>query len=156
MHYWGDDWPYWDDLYKAISEIMHIWKRYGRIGTHGKEKWGKFRDQFWPWNGTITGLLYPGYVRIMTPNWFYWGIDQKLIRPFLLKTRLYKIVIWYQAIVYNYAIQKACKKYPNIVDELVSDLDWYQAVKPGIFGKVDGTEIHNRHWIKVGGNDGSI
>jgi hypothetical protein len=146
MHKWGDDWPHWDNLYKAIAEIIHIVTVYGRIGSHGKEKWGHFRDQLWMWDGTLTSLLYPGYVRIMSPRWFYWYVDQPIIRRILYYSGISRLIMLYQAVIFNYAIQRACKKYPEIIDELVRDLDWYRAVKPGIFGKVCGTTIHKKYW----------
>ena len=147
-HEWGDDWPHWNLLYRAIREVEDVWK-WGRIAHHGKEKWGTFRDQLWPWDGTLTGLLYPGYVRIMTPRWFYWGIDQRVIRPVLQYTGTAWLIRRYQRAVYNYGIQRACRMYPEVVDELVVDLDGYEMVRPGIFGNVDGTEIHNKYWRRV-------
>jgi hypothetical protein len=46
-----------------------------------------------------------------------------------------------------------CKKYPHIIDEIVSDLDGYKMVKPGIFGKVSGEAIHNKYWRTIKPND---
>lgn len=149
MHYWGDDWfkENGKDLDKAISYCIRIWRRYGRIGTFGKEKYGTFRDHIWFWNRSITGLFYPGYVRIVWP-WFYYNIDRKL-EPFIKFIKLDKLVYWWQRQVYNYAIQKMCKKYPNIIDELVCDLDGYQFIKPGIFGKINGKEINDKYWKTI-------
>jgi hypothetical protein len=42
-----------------------------------------------------------------------------------------------------------CKKHPHIIDEIVSSLDGYEFVKPGIFGKVDGQTIHDKYWITI-------
>ena len=150
MHEWGDEWfeKNGDDLYKAINYCIKTWRRYGRIGSFGKEKWGAFRDHIYFWDGTFTGLVFPGYVRIMWSK-FYWNIDEPILKPifrFLLVTKLFH---WYQKQVYNFAIQKMCKKCPDIVDELVSDLEGYKMVKPGIFGKIDGTETHNKYWTTV-------
>jgi len=65
-------------------------------------------------------------------------------------TGLHRLGLWYQAQVYNYAVQKMCKKYPEITEELVRDLDGYELIKPGIFGKVDGLKIHNKYWRTYG------
>jgi len=147
MHCWGDEWfiKNGNNLDYAISYCIRFWRKWGRIGSHGKEKYGTFRDHIYFWNCTIEGLIYPGYVRIMWP-WFYWNIDCKIITPIVKFIRLNKLVWWYQAQIYNYAIQKMCKKYPNIIDELVSHLDAYKCVKPGIFGKIDGTVINKKYW----------
>lgn len=149
MHYWGDEWfqKNGKDLDNAISHCMKIWKKYGRIGTHGKEKYGTFRDHVWFYNAwwAIHELIKPGYMYYSQwPRWFY-KLDLLLGRcvRFL---KLYKIVQWYQKHIYNYAIQQACKKYPHIVDELVSNLDGYKFIKPGIFGDIDGEVIHNKYW----------
>ena len=56
--------------------------------------------------------------------------------------------------MYNYAIQKMCKKYPHIIDELVSDLDGYRMVKPGLFGPIDGTVINKKYWRTYGEEEG--
>jgi hypothetical protein len=147
MHEWGDKWfeKNGESLYEAISYCMRFWKRWGRIGSHGKEKWGTFRDHTYFWNGGIHGLLYPGYVRIVFPTLY--RFDLYCTMPFMRFTRITKLVWWWQSQVYNYAIQKMCKKYPNIIDELVSDLEGYKMIKPGIFGKVDGVTIHNKYWV---------
>jgi hypothetical protein len=146
-HHWGDAWfeANGNDLYSAISFIMKTWKRYGRIGSRGKEKWGNFQDYPTFWDGGIHELIYPGYVYIQRP-FIYFKLDRYIIKPFTKYTGLHRLGLWYQFQVYNYVIQRACKKYPNLVDELVSDLDCYELVKPGIFGNVCGMTIHSKHW----------
>ena len=147
-HYWGDEWfqKNGNDLDSAISYIMKTWKRYGRIGSHGKEKYGTFRDHVYFYRGywAIHELVNPGYVYYRWPRLFmHCEIFLGNVIQFL---RLYKPIQWYQSKVYNYAVQKMCKKYPNIVDELVSDLDGYELIKPGIFGNVCGKTIHSKYW----------
>jgi len=156
MHNWGDEWFEVNgrDLNKAIDYCTRFWKKYGRIGSFGKEKYGTFRDHVHFWDGGIHGLIYPGWVRVVIP-FLYWKIDHKFIIPITRKTRLLNLGWWYQSQVYNYAIQKMCKKYPNVIDELVSDLDGYKMVKPGIFGKVDGEVIHKKYW-KVVSTSGAV
>lgn len=149
-HRWGDDWfeKNGDDLYNAISYCMDFWKRWGRIGSHGKEKYGSFRDHPDFWDGGIHSLLYPGYVWVKFP-FLYFKIDWYIIKPFTKYTGIHKLGLWYQSQVYNYAIQKMCKKYPNIIDELVAGLDGYEMVKPGIFGSINGVSIHGKYWTEV-------
>lgn len=146
MHRWNDEWfqKHGDKLYESINYCMSFWRKWGRIGSHGKEKYGTFRDHITLWDGGIHGLIYPGYARIVIP-FLYWKIDPiiKRINNFFGIRRLFN---WWQSQVYNYAIQRMCKKYPEIVDELVSDLDGYEMVKPSIFGKINGEKIHQKYW----------
>jgi hypothetical protein len=145
MHYWGDEWfdKNGDDLNTAISYCMHTWKKYARIGSHGKEKFGTFRHHEFFWNGGLHGLIWPGYSRIVSP-FLYWNIDP--IIKFITK---WFGIRWlgrrWQRYIYNYTIQKMCKKYPNITDELVMD----SSVPHWIKGKVDGQIIHDRHWKTI-------
>ena len=136
-----------NDLNNAIYYCMSFWLRWGRIGSHGKEKYGTFRDHSYFWDGGIWSLVYPGHVRIR-PKWrfMYFYIEPYFIKPITVYTGIHKLGIWYQKQVYNYAIQKMCKKYPNIVDEMVAYLDDYELVKPGIFGPIDGKVIHGKYW----------
>ena len=153
-HYWNDDWfeKNGEDLGEAISYCISFWRRWGRIGSHGKEKYGTFRDSPYLWDGGIWSLFYPGYVWVKPGFWsfIYYKFDHYFTKPFTRWTGLYRLGIWYQAQIYNYAIQKMCKKFPEIIDEIVADLDGYEMVKPGIFGKIDGKEIHNKYWKTYG------
>ena len=146
-HMWGDLWfeRNGNDFNEAIYYIMDTWKRYGRIGSHGKEKWGRFRDHVHFYRGwwAVHELVKPGYVYHQW-KWFY--KTDLFLGEIVRFLRLYRPIQWYQAQVYNYAVQKMCKKYPNIVDELVADLDGYELIKPGIFGTIDGRTIHNKYW----------
>lgn len=148
-HTWNDDWfeEHGQDLDKAIDYCTEVWIKYGRIACMTKEKYGTFRDQLGGlWDGSLHSLIYPGYFRVMFWSWFYWNVDFLIIR----KLSYYLGLVWlfqkYQAAVYNYAVQQVCKRYPKIVDEIVSDLDGYEMVKPGIFGKIDGVKIHSKYW----------
>lgn len=146
-HGWSEKDFDWESLSKAIYFIMSFWLKLGRIGSHGKEKWGTFRDHPYFWNGGIWGLIRPGYAYIGGPflSFVYWKVDP--IVKFITKyTGIYYLGLKYQAFIYNLAIQKMCKKYPHITDELCSDLDRPELIKPGLFGKVDGMEIHNKYW----------
>lgn len=151
MHEWGDDWfeEHGNKLNDAILYIMRTWVKWGRIGTHGKEKYGTFRDHPYFWDGGLHTIIWPGYVRIMS-HFVYFKLDRYVINPLTKYTGLHRLGLWYQAQVYNYAVQKMCKKYPEITEELVRDLDGYELIKPGIFGKVDGLKIHNKYWRTYG------
>lgn len=146
MHEWGDEWDQKNghDLDSAIRFCMDTFRR-ARIGCHGKEKYGTFRDHCYFWDGGLHTLIWPGYVRIMN-RFLYFQMDRYLIRPFTRYTGILWLGRQVQYAVYNYAIQTACKRYPNVIDELVSHINGYKLVKPGIFGRVDGTAINNKYW----------
>lgn len=148
MHSWGDGWPYWHDLNTAILRIQIICRRYGRINMLGKEKYGTFRDEYrGEWDGTLHSLLYPGHYFIRYKNQkFYHTIDYPIIRRLSTFSGIKYLVNLYQAAVYNYAIQSTIKRYPHLEEELVSDIDAYYLVRPGIFGQVDGQAIHRIYW----------
>lgn len=145
-HQWNDAWfeKHGDKLDESISYIIRTWKRYGRIGSHGKEKYGTFRDHPYFWNCSVHNLIWPGYVRIM--NKTLYKLDRILFQPLFYYTGIGYLFYRWQCLVYNYAVQKMCKKYPEITDEIVADLDGYELVKPGIFGPVCGTTIHKKYW----------
>lgn len=147
MHYWGDDWfkENGDDFYRAISYCIDFWRKWGRIGTHGKEKYGTFRDHPYFWRGGLHDLIWPGHVWVRN-RFIEYKLDRYIIKPFTRYTGIHWLGFWYQRQIYNYAIQKMCKKYPNIVDELVCDLHAAVYVKPGIFGKIDGQKIRDKYW----------
>lgn len=65
------------------------------------------------------------------------------------KIGLTKLVNKFQAYQFNKTFQLACKKWPNIIDELISDIDGYEMIKPCKWGDVDGTEIHNKYWTTI-------
>ena len=66
------------------------------------------------------------------------------------KIGLTKFINDIQAKHYNIAFQKACKKWPNIIDELIVDVDGYKMIKPCKYGNVDGEAIHNKYWVPIG------
>jgi hypothetical protein len=146
MHQWGDDWfkKHGDNLHKAIMYCNNTWRKYGRITAFGKEKYGTFRDQLFMWDGGLHSLIWPGYN--IRNKFISFKLDKYIIRPLFRYTGIYYCISQYQKIIYNYAIQKMCKKYPDIIDELILDLDGYEMIKPSIFGKINGIKIHNKYW----------
>lgn len=47
---------------------------------------------------------------------------------------------------YNKTFQLACQKWPYLTDELISDIDHYDLIKPGKYGEIDGKKIHDKYW----------
>lgn len=143
-HRWGDTWfeQHGNDLHKAIGECMCIWVKWGRIGTHGKEKFGTFRHHvyfytgFWP----IHELTNPGYAYYQWPKPMYKA--ELALGKVVQLIGIPKLIYRYQAWIYNYAIQRVCRKYPNVVDELVADSNYSELIK----GTIDGRSIRNKYW----------
>jgi hypothetical protein len=150
MHHWGDEWfkKNGNDLNEAIYFIMRNWKRFGRIGSHGKEKYGTFRDHAYFWNGGLHDLIWPGYVAIQN-RFIYLKLDRYLLRPLTKHAGLRILGLKYQHFIYNLVVQLAIAKYSNVMHELVADLGGCDLIKP-IFGLgIDGTKIHDLYWTKV-------
>lgn len=163
MHYWGDEWfeKNGNDLYEAINFIEKNLRKH-QIGVCGKEKYGTYRDQFLNfWSGGLYDLLFGHRCYIGTfrkyPKWIgaiidsihrfiYYKLDYHVICPINRKLGLEKLVHDYQAKMYNKTFQLACKKWPNVITELIVDIDGYEMIKPCRWGNVDGTSIHNKYW----------
>lgn len=147
MHECGDEWfiKNGKDLNSAIYEFERICRRYGGILIFGKEKYGCYIDDATTlWDGGSHYFIYksPYYIR---NNFIYWKIDP-IIKFITKNIGLHFIIVKYQKTIYNYAMQKVCKKYSNVIDEMILYLDNYRLVTPGIFGKINGEEIHNKYW----------
>lgn len=140
-HEWGSDFD-WKGLDQAINIIAKTTKRYGRFGGSIKEKYGTIR--FSPLNlGIISlhSLIYPCYYYNQFPQWL-WKLDVYYIGPFLQKT-LGRSWFWYQRKVYNYAYQKAVKKFPHLIEEIIVDADYPEYIIP------HGMEVHNKYWTTM-------
>ena len=169
MHYWGDDWfkEHGDNLYSAINTVEKRIRKWARMGVCGKEKFGTWRDEYLTfWDGGI-GQIFCGYRGWWGLNWWtklLFTIDHNLIPIKRVKTEtkvvwlkvglsnfnrmigLVKLVNKWQARMLNKAVQITCKEYPDVIDELVSEVDCYQCIKPCKWGDVDGEAIHNKYW----------
>ena len=164
-----------DNLYNAI-EFIHKYSRKHHAPIYGKEKWGSFRTEIIGfWNGSIHQILfgyrcYLGRIRDYKSKFInkcvdlFYGfiniLDRRLIP--IKKTKfgylyagisnlnrkigLVKLVNKYQANIINKTFQLACKKYPDVIDEIISDVDCYKCTKPCKYGDVDGIKIHNKYW----------
>lgn len=147
MHIWGDDWfeANGKDFNNAIGYFYNFIRKWGRIKAYTKEKYGTHRTNTWLWDGGLHYFLYRSFIRIEN-KFIYWKLDRFVIQPFTKYTGIRWLVIQYQLFIWNLATQIVCKKYPNIIDEFVMDMDLYDAVKPSIFGKVNGKIIHKKYW----------
>lgn len=62
------------------------------------------------------------------------------------KIGLTELVYNYQAKMYNKVFQLACKKWPNVIDELIVGIEGYKLIKPCKWGNINGEEIHKKYW----------
>ncbi len=118
MHYYGDDWPHWDELGEAHLYIQDCVYKYSLCRLISKEKWGTIRYEY----------IYP-------PGCRSWWFSVKL--PFKRKTKwgdldvylfnwpdswLYYKWMSYGGWTLKRAIAKACLKFPNVVKEISVDI----------------------------------
>lgn len=167
MHYWRDEWfqKYGPELYGAIEVLENRIRKWAKCGVCGKEKYGTYRDEYFRmWDGGLYEIFF-GY-RAWPGDGFWqnllWKIDNYLVP---VKTRfgwshkgladfnrwigLTKMVHKWQVRMVNKAFQVTCKEHPDIIDELVSDTDCYEMIKPCKWGNVDGQTIHDKYWKKL-------
>ena len=146
MHTWGDEWfeKNGNDFYTAIDYCLTFWERCGRIGSHGKEKYGTFRHHVYFWDGGLHGLIWPGYVRIVN-GLLYWYIDEYVVKPFTKFIGIHWLFLRWQGFIYNLALQRMCSRFPAITDELILDSDYPTLIR----GRVDGVKIHDKYWNKL-------
>lgn len=123
-HTWGDEWfeKHGNQLYEAINYCMSEWRRRGRIGSHGKEKYGTFRHQVYFYSGSwpIYELVNPGYVYYQWPRWLMRAELQlgRLVR--LL--RLDVMIRQYQRRIYRDVLAQACEVWPEVAPEIMDDI----------------------------------
>lgn len=115
-HDWSEETFDWDSLYKAERLANKLMKRLGRIGVHSKEKFGTLRWDIYLFNGTLHSFTHPGYVYSQYPKWL-WIFDCNYKPLRFLKF----IVVPWQKLVVKLTFSILVKKYPHIVDEIISD-----------------------------------
>jgi hypothetical protein len=120
MHYWGDDWKYWDMLNRAINEISDDLRHY-HIGHYPKEKYGTMRLDFLHyWDGTIHGWFYPSRCCVRGIWRKFWSLDLKL-STFLRNIGIVNLVHNWQHKHHCRIIDYYCFMYPEIIEELLFD-----------------------------------
>lgn len=162
MHYYGDDWfkEHGDDLYDAITILDKRLRKAG-IGAYCKEKYGTMRTDFFRlWDGSLSDILFGTMYHSTWIENVVWWLDYRMIRTektqfgWLYKglsdfnrwIGLTKMVQRWQARMVNKAFQVTCKEHPDIVDELICDVDCWKMIKPCKWGNIDGKEIHDKYW----------
>lgn len=123
-HTWNDDWPYWEELYKAESYIVKWTYRLSLCHLSSKEKYGTIRYEY---------IFPPGGRRYKTPI-----IDAflKLFGEVNYDGHKYQKYMWGNSYLYNVwikfgkyilkkVVNRATKKFPNVKEEILEDLDWF-------------------------------
>lgn len=122
-HEWGDAWfqKHGDELNEGIDFCLINWERWGRLNSHGKEKYGTFRHNMvwysseWP----IYSLIYPSDVYYRWPRYLI-AWEYRLgyvVRAVGLRWLIRK----WQWLVYNVVLNIAINEYPNVKEELLDD-----------------------------------
>lgn len=139
MHYWGDSWPFWDDLNGAHRWITEELNKRTWCSLWSKEKYGTIRYEYVVAPG---GSPYQNKYGFITPMWFF---------PKETKYGPLARCYWYWSqcrIVHkwqNWAwlklwviIQEAVTKWPHLKVELEQDI--------AIHDKIVGKEVHEQYW----------
>lgn len=71
------------------------------------------------------------------------------LRTKVMKTKFYKRYCQRRKDAYNKVFQLACKRWPHLSDELISDIDGWEWIKPCKWGDADGEAIHYKYWKKI-------
>jgi len=143
------------------DEYLHFWSGGLYEILFGYRVWiGSHRRYKWNWLGEIVNKIHRFiYYRLDygTPEKYENESFEKYSTRFKnrkwkglihynSKIGLTEFVYNYQSKMYNKVFQLACKKWPNIIDELIVMIDGYKLIKPCKWGNVDGEEIHKKYW----------
>lgn len=134
MHIWGDDWPYWDELYKAQTDIWNTVYRWTRCKILCKEKYGEIRYEhmFAPGSRANWACVHSPFT-----SHAKWG-DYKRILWMWQSSWFYHTWCWLGWKVLFWKICRILKEKPYLKDELLADLSYHE--------KLVGKEIHNHYW----------
>lgn len=139
FHHWSDKAFDWKSLDDAVDIIYDTCIRWGRFGGQCKEKFGciRFYVKFKPLS--FEALIYPGYYYRKFPPWIS-TLDDKVFSP-VLQFFFGKLWNKWQRKVYNWAYQRALRKYPHLWDEILCDADFPELIE-------GGQEVHDKYWTK--------
>lgn len=173
MHEWGDEWfkEYGDQLYEAIHILYKQMYKY-KIVYYNKEKWGcndveyiqfwdgslytlLFGDKTYPYSNTKYSITWLNTIIKKFHEWIYCTLDKKYTENkswwkglcyYNRKIGLVKLITNYQKRMYNKVYQEVCKKYPDIIEELIISDDYgYEYIKPCKYGNVNGKKIYLKY-----------
>lgn len=131
-HDWSEKDFDWKGLDDAIDIIVWWSNKIGRFGGQSKEKFGGVRFYCWFSDGTLYGLIKPGYYYYNWPKWFNW-IDYEIIARVVRYTGLLWLIHKWQHFIYRAAYKRAVDKHPSLRDEILVDADHHEYLE-GIHG----------------------
>ena len=140
MHTWGDSDVDWAGINNAADYIGSFCKRWGRLGGQTKEKWGTVR--FYADFGAhgLFSITHPGYVSYYSvPKWYKW-LDLHYGHKIMAYSGLQYLFNLWQPIVYSMAYRNACKKWPHLQAEILSDADYPELIKGHT--RREGKDLH--------------
>jgi len=136
VHTWGDDWPYWSDLDKAVSFVSSYCRTRGRLGGQAKEKYGTLRF-YAQGHYQLHDLIWPGHAWLRYQQKDYWKFPWlcPILGPFLqwfdfhvYMTRLFWPLQWlihrWQKFIYIRAYKLAIQQWPHIRAEVLACADY--------------------------------
>lgn len=173
FHTWGDAWFGWEYMDQAIKEMRKYIDK-SRVLVYDKEKFGTYRftilcmydgtlkswlqptvriDFDWSFNNYWIYKNYPkiyNWVRnkivpIVNKGLHYISRADRFISKYVPKKFIKKVQNW-QLQKLNEGFQKVCLEYPMIVNEMISDIDCPEIIKPYGDYIIDGETIHNKYW----------
>lgn len=75
--------------------------------------------------------------------------SSKGFQSLVMQSRWYKRYIEKKKECYNRVFQEACKKWPDVIDELICDTDGFSMIRPCKWGDIDGKKIHDKYWMPI-------
>lgn len=131
-HYWGDDWPYWEDLHEAIQYLTRLARHRYRLPFHDiKEKYGTLRGYVGCLGWTdLHAITHPGYCSIRLKGPFRW-LNYNLC---CCKNPFWKWLVWWpsyrvQKYLYRRAYAKTVARWPHLAPELLSMAEGRELLK---------------------------
>lgn len=125
MHVWGDNWPHWEDINKAVN-LINWYARKGLLSTDAKEKWGELR-----WYTTGMGRIVCLHDILKAGHYYYrYGADDKPIMNIIDKMScsylrpFSGLLLEYKKFMYGYAYHKVVKKFPHITKEILGCVEY--------------------------------
>ena len=149
MHHWGDGFKHFADVSGAARDIAMFCKRWGRIGVRDyKEKYGTARVYCGFGYTQLHSLIWPGHIYSRYPfgvskygwklnatrfgKWLgnkIWRLDCNFSRFFFQNKIIGGLICKYQIWIYKKAYERALKKYPYIVKEILYGADYPELLR---------------------------
>ncbi len=123
IHNWGDPNVDWDGINDAAEFIGEGLRRWGRIGTNYKEKYGTVRVYCSLGWYQMFSVTHPGYAYSRYPNWL-WHLDCMYISR--LMPLINRVVVPYHEWLYTRYYGLALKKWPHLRLEILSGADYHE------------------------------